>query len=478
MASNTRAQFSSRLGFILAAAGSAIGLGNIWSFPTNAASSGGAVFLVTYLVMVFILAYPLLVAELTIGRYGASNPLRALVAIYPKFKFLGFLIGSAGLLAVSGILSFYAIVAGWFFGNLSAPILALVGLDTQAEWLLTFGAERNLVLMLIFMLLTILVVRNGVANGIEKWSTRLMPLLFVLFIGLVGYTLTQEGAISGLQAYLIPDFSTLTPDMLVSAMGQAFFSLSIGVCCMMVYGSYLKKDANLPKTAGQVALIDTGVAFFAGLLVLPAMYVAQHNGVEIFNDAGELLAGDTLVFQVLPALFESMGVAGLVVSFAFFTLMVIAALTSSISMLEVPVACAAEEIAREKSVNKLQTSAGTLVAMSGGDSVDPLLVQQTRSNVVWWIGGAIALFSSFIVYNFGELFGLVISITTQYAQPIIGLLVALMAGWLWHRNQVLEELRQGYPEIAQSLFWKIWPTYVRVVCPILMSFVFLWPLLD
>ncbi|MEZ9527176.1 sodium-dependent transporter [Enterovibrio norvegicus] len=447
MASGHRAQFSSRLGFILAAAGSAVGLGNIWGFPTQAASNGGAVFLITYLIMVFVLAYPLLVAELTIGRFGASNPIRSLISIAPKQKLLASSVGIAGMLGVSGILSFYAIVAGWFFGFLIGPVLSVMGFENAAAWLEGFGTARNIVLMIVFMLLTIFVVRSGVTEGIEKWSSRLMPVLFILFISMVAYTLFQDGAMEGLKMYLVPDMSHFSPDLMVSAMGQAFFSLSIGVCTMMVYGSYLRKDADIPKTAAQVALLDTGVAFVAGLLILPAMFVAQNNGVEIYNEAGALLDGDTLVFSVLPAMFDTMGGAGLIIGIAFFALMVIAALTSSISMLEVPVSCASEELNKD------------------------------RKTVVWWIGGAIALFSTLIILNFGSMFGLVISVTTEYMQPILGLIMALIAGWIWKRNQVLEELSQGNPELKDSLFWKIWPTYVRVVCPILMALVFLWPVL-
>ncbi|MEZ8147765.1 sodium-dependent transporter [Enterovibrio norvegicus] len=447
MASGHRAQFSSRLGFILAAAGSAVGLGNIWGFPTQAASNGGAVFLITYLIMVFVLAYPLLVAELTIGRFGASNPIRSLMSIAPKQKLLASSVGIAGMLGVSGILSFYAIVAGWFFGFLIGPVLSVLGFESAAAWLEGFGTARNIVLMLVFMLLTIFVVRSGVTDGIEKWSSRLMPVLFILFVSMVVYTLLQDGAMEGLKMYLVPDVSHFSPDLMVSAMGQAFFSLSIGVCTMMVYGSYLRKDADIPKTAAQVALLDTGVAFVAGLLILPAMFVAQNNGVEIYSDAGALLDGDTLVFSVLPAMFDTMGGAGLIIGIAFFALMVIAALTSSISMLEVPVSCASEELNKD------------------------------RKTVVWWIGGAIALFSTLIILNFGSMFGLVISVTTEYMQPILGLIMALIAGWIWKRNQVLEELSQGNPELKDSLFWKIWPTYVRVVCPILMALVFLWPVL-
>ncbi|MBY7895551.1 sodium-dependent transporter [Vibrio fluvialis] len=442
MASSSRSQFTSRFGFIMAAAGSAVGLGNVWGFPTQAASNGGAVFLIVYLLMVFLLAFPMLVAELTIGRYGQSNPIRSFHAAWPKGKAGAILLGVVGMIVVSLILSFYAIVAGWLVGSFFSSGLDLLGLNSAGHWLTTFGTERNLVLMIAFMALTMFVVRNGVANGIEKWSTRLMPLLFVLFGLLTMYIFTQEGAWEGLKMYLIPDISHLTPKLIVSAMGQAFFSLSLGVCVMTTYGSYLKKDTNLPKTAAQVALIDTGVAFIAGLMILPAMFVAKHNGVQIFSDSGALLNSDTLVFTVLPAMFDTMGAMGAVIGLVFFLLMIIAALTSSISMLEVPVACATEEL------------------------------KQSRTTAVLWIGGLVTIVSAVIVMNFSSLFGLVIQFTTVYSQPIIALLITLIVGWIWNRNQILNELKQGCPEIENSWFWKIWPVYVRLVCPVLMLLVF------
>ena len=441
MATGSRAQFSSRFGFLMAAAGSAVGVGNIWGFPTQAASNGGAVFLLVYLLMVFILAYPLLVAELTIGRYGQANPIKSIQSVWPKQKMAATGLGIAGMIAVSMILSFYAIVAGWLLGSLLSPLFALIGLDAAAEWVNAFGTERNLVMMVIFMVMTVRVVKSGVTDGIERWSSRLMPVLFILFALLTVYILTLDGASEGLEMYLVPDFSHLSSDLVISAMGQAFFSLSLGVCAMMVYGSYLSKDTNIPKTAAQVALLDTGVAFGAGLLILPAMFVAQKNGVEIYDATGALLSSDTLVFTVLPAMFDTMGTMGIVISILFFVLMLIAALTSSISMLEVPVSCATEELNKD------------------------------RSTVVWWIGGIITLVSAVIIFNFADLFGLVITATTVYAQPILALIFALLVGWVWRRDQLLTEIKQGNPEIEDSLFWKIWPWYVRVVCPALIILV-------
>ncbi|KLV09075.1 transporter [Photobacterium aquae] len=443
MASASRAQFSSRMGFILAAAGSAVGLGNIWGFPTQAASNGGGAFLLVYILMVVVLAYPLLVAELTIGRYGQANPIRSLQAILPDAaKNIGSVLAMVGLIAASCILSFYAILAGWLVGFFVSPLLVMLGMDNVAVWLETFSVGRNLLLMAAFMLATIYVVKNGVAEGIERWSSRLMPVLVLLFVILIGYIFTQEGASDGLHLFLVPDFSQIDASLIHSAMGQAFFSLSLGVCTMMVYGSYLKKEANLPKTAAQVAMIDTGIAIVAGLLVLPAMFVAQKNGVEIYNESGQLASSGTLVFDVLPATFETMGNAGYVVSVIFFALMVIAALTSSISLLEVPVAAAVEELG------------------------------QTRKVASWIIGLAISVLSVLIIFNFGSLFDLIVVAATEYAQPILGLVFALLVGWVWHRDKVLAELREGNPHIAQGLFWRVWPAYVRIVCPLLMLYVF------
>lgn len=442
MASNSRAQFSSKFGFIMAAAGSAVGLGNIWGFPTQAASNGGAVFLFVYLAMVCLLAYPMLVAELTIGRYGQSNPIGSIKAIWPKGKFGAVLLGLLAMITASLILSFYSIVAGWLVGAFAGSAFDLVGLTDISDWLNGFDSTRNLVLMFVFMLLTMYVVKNGVHDGIELWSSRLMPVLFILFAILIVYIFTLDGATKGLEMYLIPDFTHFSPQLLVSAMGQAFFSLSLGCGTIMVYGSYLNKDINIPKTAVQVAAVDTGVAIGAGLLILPAMFVAKEHGVQIFSEAGELLSSDTLVFTVLPAMFDTMGSVGIIVSLVFFLLMVIAALTSSISMLEVPVACAIEEL------------------------------NHKRSTAVAWIGGIITLIATVIVFNFGALFGLVIEISTVYGQPILGLCWALLVGWVWSRDKLLTEIKQGYPELEQGLFWKIWPVYVRFICPIFMLLVF------
>ncbi|UTW47208.1 sodium-dependent transporter [Bacterioplanoides sp. SCSIO 12839] len=432
----SRGHFSSRIGFIMAAAGSAVGLGNVWGFPTKVAENGGAAFILMYLAMVFVLAFPMLVAELTIGRYGQGNPVTSLRRVWRNNRFAPIVFGALALLAASLILSFYSIVAGWLVAFAAEPLATAVGADGLAAWLTEFSQPRNVIMTLLFSLMTIWVVSKGVADGIEKWSTRLMPILFVLFAGMIIYILMQEGAMDGLRVYLVPDFSHLNGRLIVDAMGQAFFSLSLGVGSMMVYGSYLKKDINLPKVATQVAIIDTSVAFAAGLLIIPAMFVAKHNGVEIFNAAGELISSGDLVFQVLPSMFHTMGSSGPVIAVVFFVLMVIAALTSSISILEVPVACAQDELGMSRQASS------------------------------WLIGLLIAVASVVICLNFGALFGLVIDISTVYMQPLLGIIWAVVVGWVWHRNELLKELQQGNPEIADGWFWKIWPWYVRFICPV------------
>ncbi len=440
---HSRGQFSSKLGFVLAAAGCAVGVGNIWGFPTQAASNGGGAFLLVYLALIFILGYPMLVAELLIGRAGQANPMKSMqsVANSSFTHHLGAIAGIGSILVVTLIFTFYSIISGWFISFTLEPVFSLAGLPEHSRWLTDFSLSRNLVFTLAFGLLTILVVKKGIKDGIEKWATRLMPLLFLLLIVSALYMMTQEGAMAGLKAYLIPDFShLLNPDLLANALGQTFFSLSLGSGAMMVYGSYLNKQDSVPKLAAQVTLVDTGVAFLAGLLIVPAMYVAMAQGVEIFNEHGQLVDGDNLVFTVLPALFDTMGSAKYIVSFGFFFLLIIAALTSSIAMLETPVAFVCE-------VTRLD-----------------------RNKVVWLVGITCVALSCIIVFNFATLFGLIITISTQYAQPLISLMVCLFAGWVWQRNKVLAEIKQGDENIEHSLFWKIWPVYVKYVCPLLVGF--------
>ncbi len=443
---SSRGEFSSRFGFIMAAAGSAVGLGNIWGFPTQAASNGGGAFLLVYLVLAFTLAYPALMAELIIGRHAHANAVKALrlISTGPKSRFIGGTTGVIGFAVASLILSFYAIVAGWMIAFCLSSLAAILGLDELSTWLTSFSLTGNVFFMVAFMVLTVSIISRGVQDGIERWSARLMPVLLITLVILALYVLTLDGASEGLKVYLLPDFDkALSPKLIISALGAAFFSLSLGVGTMLIYGSYISDKENLPVLGGLVTLVDIAIAVISGFLVIPAMYVALHNGVEIFDSAGSLISEDTLIFTVLPELFSTMGTAGIVVSITFFFLMAIAALTSSISMLEVPVAYTIEE---------------------HGIS---------RNKAVVGIGAAITASSTIILLNFEPLFGMVVAFTTRYSQPLLGFMFCIYAGWVWHRNGILKELRKGCENIEDSLFWKIWPWYVRLVCPVIIMGIFL-----
>jgi len=440
-----RGEFSSRLAFIFAASGSAVGLGNIWGFPTNAAENGGAAFVLIYLILAFLLAYPAMMAELIIGRHTRSNMVSALQSISPgqTAKTVGKLVGIGGMVTAGLILSFYSIVAGWMLAFMLEPLTTVLGLADVSQWLTDFSLVRNIGFAAVFVLLTVFIISAGVEQGIEKWSSRLMPSLFLLMAGLILYVLTQEGAMEGLRHYLVPDFSQITnPKLIVSAMGQAFFSMSLGVGTMLVYGSYIRADENLPVVGALVTLTDTSVAFLAGLLVLPAIFVAQNLGVTIYAESGALIAGPDLIFQVLPALFEGMGATGLLVGFAFFVLMSIAAVTSSISMLEVPVSYAVE-----------------------AHQID-------RNKATWLVGLVVFGISTIICLNFESLFGFVITMTTERAQPLLSMMLCIFAGWIFYRNSILQELKSGSPDVEQGLFWKIWPVYLKFFCPALILLTF------
>ncbi len=440
-----RGEFSSRFGFLMAASGSAVGLGNIWGFPTNTASNGGAAFLFTYLILTLVLAYPALMAELIIGRHARANAVTALKSIStgPKSKLAAVAVGFTGIVTVTFILSFYAVVSGWMIAFFLDPLARMLGMDAVAGWLTEDTVVRNGIFVVVFMLLTVVIISAGVKDGIEKWASRLMPSLVGILLLLILYVLTLPGAMDGLRAYLVPDFSrALNPQLLVDAMGQAFFSLSLGVGTMLVYGSYISKHENLPMLGGLVALLDVGIAVLAGLLILPAMYVALASGVEIFDESGGLIAGPGLIISVLPALFNNMGFMGILVALAFFSLMTIASLTSSISMLEVPVAYAVE-------VHKVG-----------------------RRRAAASIGLVITAISLLIVFNFDPMFDLVVTYTTEFSQPLLGFFFCIFVAWIWHRNDALNEIKQGFPEAEMGWFWKIWPFYVKFICPLAILLVY------
>jgi NSS family neurotransmitter:Na+ symporter len=446
MSSAESTHFSSKIGFIMAAAGSAVGLGNIWGFPTQTASNGGAAFVLVYLVLAFCLAYPAFMAELLIGRYGQANAVTSLQKMSRTIfhKRFAFLVGFGGVICAALILSFYGILAGWMISYAVEPVAKVIGSGETASWVIAQSLPRNILFTAIFMFLTVFVIRRGVEDGIEKWSKRLMPLLITLLVLLIGYVFTLDGASEGLDAYLNPDISrVLEPDLLISALGQAFFSLSLGTSVMVIYGSYISKKENLVTLGAQVTLIDVSIAFLAGLLIIPAMYVAQAQGVAIFAEDGSLISGSGLVFTVLPSLFETMGDMGLFVGFAFFILMSVAALTSSISMLEGPVSYVVERHNIE------------------------------RKKATTFIGILIFFMSVAIISNIGVMLDFVATLATEYGQPIIAMLCCVFVGWIWHRSEILKELQNGNETVENTIFWKIWPWYTKFICPTAILIVFI-----
>jgi NSS family neurotransmitter:Na+ symporter len=265
-----------------------------------------------------------------------------------------------------------------------------------------------------------------------------MPMLLAMLIGLIIYILQQDGAMEGLALYLIPDFSQITnPKLIISAMGQAFFSLSIGVGGMMVYGSYIKKDHDIGKLVVSIAALDTLIAFLAGLLIIPALFVAQYAGQEVFA-GGHLIGEGQLIFQILPSLFASMGDSGLVVSFAFFMLLSIAALTSTISSTEVPVSYLVEE----KSF--------------------------ARNKATWLVSLVVLIASMTLVAFFDVLFGLVIQLLTTILQPLMSLFYFIVVGWIWQRGNKLNEISRLKEKPALRAF----AFYLRFICPVLLLVVF------
>jgi NSS family neurotransmitter:Na+ symporter len=437
--SNIRDSFHSRIGFVLAAAGSAIGLGNIWGFPTQAANNGGGAFLFVYLVVTILLALPALYAEVYIGNQAQKNPVSALEdACSDTDSRLGKYAGLIGLGGAIMMLSFYTIVAGWMLAHAISPLAELLGYHDIAQWLATSSSLRNLLFTPVFILLGAAIIHQGVNAGIEKWSARLMPVLLIMLVALITYILQQPGAEKGLRTYLIPDFSQVTnPKLIISAMGQAFFSLSIGVGGMMVYGSYMKKDDDIGKLAISITALDTFIAFMAGLLIIPALYVAEAAGQQVFQ--GDKLIGEgQLIFNILPELFNSMGNIGMVVAIGFFSLLSIAALTSTISSTEVPVSYLVE-----------------------GKNL-------SRSKATWLVSAIVLTASMTIITFFDSLFGMVIRVLTTILQPLSCLFYFIVVGWLWKRGNKLRDV-----SLQEGRKWlPVWGNYLRFVCPLLLTVVF------
>ena len=328
----TRDSFSGRFGIIAAAAGSAIGLGNIWRFPYVCGQNGGGAFLLVYLICIVLMGLPIMLSEFSIGRKAQSNAYRAFKILSPKSPW--YLIGVMGIIAAFTIMSFYSAVGGWTIEYIvrSATNSMSDNPAAQFEGFIS-GSYKPLAYQLAFLALSFGIVMMGVRKGIESSSKILMPLLLILLIILCIRSVTLPGAVEGLKFLLKPDFSKLTGNSVLLAMGQAFFSLSLGMGCMITYGSYIKREEDLTSSAGMIAGADVFIALLAGIAVFPA---AASLGIE--PDSGPGLA-----FITLPGMFQQMA-GGMIFSSFFFILLCIAALTSSISLIEVVVSFCVEEM--------------------------------------------------------------------------------------------------------------------------------------
>ncbi len=332
----TRGTWGSKLKFVLAAAGSAIGLGNVWRFPTYTGLHGGAAFVLVYIIAVCVVGIPLLIAELTIGRHTQRNPVGAFKVISLKSKW--FVVGYLGILTGIFILSYYSVIAGWVIGYIFVSASgSFKGGDEELIRkifeIVTSNPFISILLLFVVIGITTYIISRGVQRGIEGWTKVLMPILFLLLIGLAIRSLTLPGASKGIQFYLSPDLSKIDSMVILGAIGQALFSLSLGMGTMLTYGSYLSKRDDLFSSSIWVAFTDTGVAFTAGLVIFPALFTIP--GLSPAE-------GPSLIFKVLPVIFSKIP-GGLIFGTAFFILLTIAAITSTISLLEVPTAYFVDE---------------------------------------------------------------------------------------------------------------------------------------
>ena len=444
-------QWSSRLAFILAATGSAVGLGNIWKFPYIAGENGGGAFVLIYLLCIAVIGIPIMMAEVLIGRRGRQSPINTMRSLAKEANAsrAWVLLGGAGVLAGFLILSYYSVIAGWalsyVFRTGSGLFEGLTADGVQAIFTnLVTDPERLLAWHTIFMIMTMVVVARGVSGGLEKAVKLLMPALFVLLFVLVGYAWNSGGFAQGVSFLFQPDFSKITANGILIAMGHAFFTLSLGMGAIMVYGSYLPSDASIAKTSIAVSLMDTLVAMLAGLAIFPIVFA---NGLE----PG---AGPGLIFQTLPIAFGHMQY-GAFFGMLFFVLLVFAAWSSSISLIEPAVAWLVEN----RGMTRIFASvvAGLVTWLFG--------LLTVLSFNLW---SEVKLLSTIEVFKDSTIFDLLDYLTANIMLPLGGLLIAIFAAWKMSRESTVDELGMG-----NRFFYPLWRFLVRYITPVAVILVFL-----
>lgn len=436
-----REHWGSRLGFILAAAGSAVGLGNIWKFPYMAGENGGGAFLLIYLIMVVAIGFSVMLAEMVIGRIAQRDA----IGSFAKLKGgLWPLVGLCGIASAFIILSFYSVVAGWTIAYMVKAVtggLAISSPDALGQMFGGFigGVFPPIFYHAIFMVLTVVVVLAGVGAGIERASKILMPALFILLLILIGRSVTLPGAGKGIEFLLSPDFSKVSWETVSDALSQAFFSLSLGMGAMITYGSYLSKKENIASSAAWVTMLDTAVAVMAGLLILPAVFAFG------FNPS----AGPGLTFITLPAVFAQMPF-GAFFAFLFFLLLAIAALTSAVSILEVIVAFFVDSCGMHRKATSIIV--GAVVFLLG-----------IPSSLSFGVMGEVKLFDK----NF---FDIMDFLSSNLLLPIGGLFISLFAGWvIWPKAKLDIAGEDG----TVPVWMTAWGIIVRVIAPLAIFFILL-----
>lgn len=440
--------FGSRVGFILAAAGSAVGLGNIWRFPYLAAKYGGGIFLLVYLVLAITFGFSLMITEIAIGRRTGKSVIGAYKAIDKRFSFMGLI----GALVPFIITPYYCVIGGWVLKYLAVFVsgqgkTAADQGDYFSGFIGSFGGST--VFFLIFAVLSAIVVALGVEKGIEKISKVMMPVLIVLTIGIAIYTMTIPGALDGVKYYFLPNFEGFTfatfLKTLVAAMGQMFYSMSLAMGIMVTYGSYMRKEDALESSVRHIEIFDTGVAFLAGLIIVPGVFAFSGG------DAAALNAGPSLMFITLPNVFGSMK-GGQIVGAAFFLLVALAALTSSISLLETMVSIVMEKF-------NMKRIPATLVCFG------VLFVLGMTSVLGYSNWSEVTIFG----YQFLDFYDF---ISNNVIMPILALLTCILIGYFAKTKFVEDEVLCGEEKFNARGLYKV---MILVVCPIFMLAILLTP---
>lgn len=444
----TREKWGSKIGFILAAAGSAIGLGNIWKFPYITGQNGGAAFIFIYIICIALIGLPVLIAEILMGRTTQRNPVGAFKAL-TNSKFWP-VVGSMGVVAGFVILSFYSVVAGWAVGYIYESAAGnFSSFNTPADAgnhfvLLTSNVYWGVGMLAIFMILSMVFVYAGVQKGIEKGSIILMPLLLVLLIIVMIRGITLDGSSAGLSFLFEPDWSEVTGSTILLALGHAFFTLSLGMGAMMTYGSYMSSKDSIPSAAVQIVFLDTLIAIIAGIAIFTA----------VFATGQDVAVGPGLIFHTLPIVFTKVP-GGYIIAILFFFLLTIAALTSAISLLEVVTAYFIDE--KKWKRHNAVLAFGTLAFMFGIPSA-----------------------LSFNVMSDSTLFGLTFFDLADYLAsnvmlPLGGLLISIFVAYVWGLDKAILDLKNGSEKLFEKHVWRmnVWKILLKYFAPILIFLVLL-----